>query len=81
VSSSSHHVVKEDSGRNLDDPRVAPLIPLLFYGDQLIAKEPRVPWCYDLTMNYQSPFSRLVGFVPAIADWHARMTLVKVIIH
>ena len=38
VSSLSQYVLKEDSGNsngNSDGPRVAPLIPVWFYGDQL----------------------------------------------
>ena len=38
VSSLSQYVLKEDSSNsngNSDSPRVAPLIPVRFYGDQL----------------------------------------------
>ena len=70
------YVPKERQGSfngNSGDPKV---ILLLFYGDQITVERTRgtmvLQSLYDLSL------SRLEGFVPAVANWHARMTLVKV---
>jgi len=49
----------------------------LFFGDQLTAEQAR--GAMVLRSLHEHAIDRLEGFVPTIADWHARMTLVKVL--
>jgi len=35
--------------------------------------------CDDVKVLHEHAIDRLEGFVPAVADWHARMNLVKVL--
>lgn len=52
------------------------VIQLLFFGDQLTVERAR--GAKVLRSFHEEAISRLEGFVPAVSDWHARMTLVKV---
>jgi len=52
------------------------IVQLLFFGDQLTVERAR--GAMVLRSLHENVINRLEGFVPAIADWHARMTLVKV---
>jgi len=49
---------------------------LLFFGDQLTVA--RVRGAAVLREPEKKRLDKLAGFVPAIADWHARMCLVQV---
>ena len=52
------------------------VVQLLFFGDQLTVERAR--GAMVLRSFHEEAVDRLEGFVPAVADWHARMTLVKV---
>jgi len=52
------------------------LYQLLFFGDQLTVARARGAAVLREPQNKR--LDRLEGFVPAIADWHARMCLVQV---
>jgi len=52
------------------------IVQLLFFGDQLTLERAR--GAMVLRFLHENAINRLKGFVPAIANWHARMTLVKV---
>jgi len=51
-------------------------VQLLMFGDQLTVERARGGMV--LRSLHAEPMDRLEGFVPVVADWHARMTLVKV---
>ena len=52
------------------------VVQLLFFGDQLTVERAR--GAMVLRSLHEEAVDRLEGFVPAVADWHTRMTLVKV---
>jgi len=72
-----HTAIKTASveGKNytVDDSR---LIRILLFGDQLTAARAR--GAIALRNDDTSALHRLEGFVPAVADWHARMCLLWV---
>ena len=53
------------------------LIQILLFGDQLTVARSR--GAAALRNDDNTPLDRLEGFVPAVADWHARMCLLQVI--
>ena len=63
----------EGKDYTIDDSR---LIQILFFGDQLTAARAR--GAIALRDDDISALHRLEGFVPAVADWHARMCLLQV---
>ena len=63
----------EGKDYSIDDSR---LIQILFFGDQLTAARAR--GAIALRDDDISVLHRLEGFVPAVADWHARMCLLQV---
>lgn len=63
----SHHCELSD-----DDE----LLPPLLFGDQLTVAHARSSAV--LRQTHTTALSRLEGFVPCIADWHARMCLLTV---
>ena len=52
--------------------------PILFGGDQLTVA--RVRGTQALRVSHDSPVDCLEGVVPIVEDWHARMTLMKVVL-
>ena len=52
------------------------LMKILFFGDQLTAARAR--GAAILREPQKQKLDRLEGFIPAIADWHARMCLLQV---
>ena len=50
--------------------------PILFAGDQKTAARAR--GAQKAKVNAVSPTGRLVGFVPAVADWHTKVKLLDV---
>jgi len=57
-------------------PSQCQIMQLLLFGDQLTVERAR--GAMVLRSLHEHAINRLEGFVPVIADWHARMTLVKV---
>ena len=66
-------VTVEGKNYTVDDSR---LIRILMFGDQLTAAHAR--GAIALRDDDTSALHRLEGFVPAVADWHARMCLLQV---
>ena len=69
VPSNSHDNAEEHS-------RQCQVMQLLLFGDQLTVERAR--GAMVLRSLHENAIDRLEGFVPVVADWHARMTLVKV---
>ena len=65
----------QGSSFNIDDSK---LVNVLLFGDQLTVA--RVRGAMQLRDDDNTHLNRLEGFVPAIADWHARMCLLQVIL-
>lgn len=55
------------------------LIQILLFGDQLTVARSR--GAAALRNDDSTSMNRLEGFVPAVADWHARMCLLQVMIY
>jgi len=51
------------------------VIQLLLFGDQLTVERAR--GARVLRSFHEEAINRPEGFIPAVADWHVRMTLVK----
>ena len=64
----------QGSSYNIDDSKP---VKVLFFGDQLTVARAR--GAALLRDDDKTPLNRLEGFVPAIADWHARMCLMQVV--
>ena len=76
MGSLSQYVPQEGNNSSNENSGYPRLVPLLFYGDQMTVERTRSAMVLQSFHNLS--IDRLEGFVPAIADWHARKTLVKV---
>lgn len=76
LSDLSKYVPSVSAEEELGNSSTSNVIQLLFFGDQLTVERAR--GAKILRSFHEGAISRLEGFVPAVADWHARMTLVKV---
>jgi len=68
--------VPSNCGYAEEHPSQCQVMQLLLFGDQLTVERAR--GAMVLRSLHEHAINRLEGFVPVIADWHARMTLVKV---
>ena len=64
--------VHESDDEDIDDK----VLPRLLFGDQLTVARAR--GSAVLRQTHTTSLSRLEGFTPCIADWHARMCLLTV---
>lgn len=76
MSDLSKYVPSVSAEEEPDSTPSSNVIQLLFFGDQLTVERAR--GARILRSFHEGAINRLEDFVPAIADWHARMTLVKV---
>ena len=82
MDSFNQYVPSEESITNLNLNGVeytydnSKLMQILFFGDQLTVARAR--GAATLREPQKKCLDRLEGFVPAIADWHARMCLLQV---
>lgn len=73
LSDLSKYVPSAEEGPSTTTTKV---IQLLLFGDQLTVERTR--GAKVLRSFHEGAINSLEGFVPAVADWHARTTLVKV---
>jgi len=72
----SQYVPSRSNNSTEEQPTQRQIMQLLFFGDQLTVERAR--GAMVLRSFHENAINRLEGFVPVVADWHARMTLVKV---
>ena len=73
VSDLSKYVPSVNDSEEESSAVTTSVVQLLFFGDQLTVERAR--GAMVLRSLHEEAVDRLEGFVPAVADWHARMTL------